>query len=605
MKRILALALFVCLGSSCFAQLTPEQKQVDFMALAGLYDKNYGPYQWKIQAFGYDLLNLAPWLAEVNASTDDLSFYDVCVRYVASLNDFHDEYILPSSYEAFLPFTADIYDGKVLVDSIDTSALDPKVYTFQVGDELVSVNGASVGDLITQLAPYAVNGRGNPVSTNRLAVATILDRFQGYYTYASDIKPGDIATVEIKSSGKIKSYAIPWGFFGIPLTSEGPVPDPATMSPTTPLQAAGGEKRLHRNLRERFRFEQNRWGVWAGAPAPPEVRSVPGYMAPLEKLHNMSYAKPGHELAGGLSPFDSMMPLFNTPAGYQPRLGSAATDEFLSGTFPAGKATIGFIRIPSFEPMSIRNALQQFQTEMTFFEQNTSGLVIDVMANGGGNGCYTNDLMQSLFSKSFRSLGFDLRATEYWLQVFENSLINAEIAGDLIATKLYTNYIQEIQQALAVNRGNTGQVPLCTDSLTYLPAKDDKGKHIGYTRPILVLTDNFTGSAAEIFSATLQDNHRATVYGVRTSGGGGNVVEFAKNATSYSEGTARVTLSLARRTTTITTAGLPSASLIENIGVQPDVLADYQTKDNLLHGGQTFVNGFIKVISDLIATGKP
>jgi len=58
----------------CFAQLTREQKATDFKALAGLYDKNYAPYQWKKQVFGFDLLNIQPWLDQVRESRDDLAF---------------------------------------------------------------------------------------------------------------------------------------------------------------------------------------------------------------------------------------------------------------------------------------------------------------------------------------------------------------------------------------------------------------------------------------------------------------------------------------------------------------------------------------------------
>src|SRR5208337_289226 len=155
------------------------------------------------------------------------------------------------------------------------------------------------------------------------------------------------------------------------------------------------------------------------------------------------------------------------------------------------------------------------------------------------------------------------------------------------------------------NRGLTGALPVCTQSLTYPPATDDKGKNLAYTKPIVVLTDNFTGSAAEFFSATLQDAKRATVYGVRTSGGGGNVVEFDFNAGPYSEGSARVTLSLAARAKNITTPGFPSAPYIENIGVYPDVTADYQTLDTLLNNGQTFAQGFTTPFPNLITKGHP
>jgi hypothetical protein len=73
----------------------------------------------------------------------------------------------------------------------------------------------------------------------------------------------------------------------------------------------------------------------------------------------------------------------------------------------------------------------------------------------------------------------------------------------------------------------------------------------------------------------------------------------------YSEGSERVTQSLARRNHDISTPGLPSAPFIENIGVFPDVHADYQTVANLLTGGQPFVSGFSAAIANLIANGKP
>jgi len=114
-----------------------------------------------------------------------------------------------------------------------------------------------------------------------------------------------------------------------------------------------------------------------------------------------------------------------------------------------------------------------------------------------------------------------------------------------------------------------------------------------------VLTNNFTASAAEMFGATLQDAHRAKVYGTRTSGGGGNVVSF--DTAPYAEGATRVTESLAVRNHDVTTPGYPSAPYIENIGVYPDIQADFQTTKNLLTGGAPFVAGFSAAIANLIA----
>jgi hypothetical protein len=73
----------------------------------------------------------------------------------------------------------------------------------------------------------------------------------------------------------------------------------------------------------------------------------------------------------------------------------------------------------------------------------------------------------------------------------------------------------------------------------------------------------------------------------------------------YSEGTARVTESIGVRNHNIFSPGFPAAPFIENIGVVPEVQADYQTRDNLPNGGQTFVAGFSNLILKLIRTGHP
>jgi len=598
MQKLPIAAVFVCTVASCFAQLTPEQKTTDFLAIAGLYDKEYAPYNWKVQAFGYDMLKLSPWLVQVNASTDDLSFYDICVRYVASLNDFHDEFVLPSYYEAFLPFTVDIYDGKVLVDAIDTNALDPKTYPFAVGDELVSVDGTSAATWIANLGPYAVNGRGNPVSRNRLAAATILDRYQGWYTYANKVKYGDVATVVINTQKGTSTFKISWETIGIPLTAEGPVPDPSTTSihVTAALRSA-----VRTPIRQSSRAAADTWALANRAMSRRVAQPATGREASARKLRDLGYLHPDHLVAGSIDPFGAMDPLFNPPPGFKLRLGAASTDNFVSGTFPVGDATVGFIRIPTFEPNDENAALQQFQGEIAYFQRNTSGLVIDVMGNGGGDICYTNNMLQFLFPAPFQSMGFSLRATEQWFLYFEGQLLDAVFGGAPNSViQQYATLLSEVQQALSQNRGMTPPVPLCSYTLTYPPATDQKGNNLAYSKPILLLTNNFTGSAAETFSATLQDGNRATVYGERTSGGGGNVVEFGANAGPYGEGTVRVTQSLEVRRHNITTPGLPSAPYIENIGVYPDIIGNYQTKDNLVNGGTTFVSGFSAAIARLI-----
>ena len=608
MKRLLTVGAFLFLAVTCIAQLTHQQKESDFESLVALYDKNYAPYEWKVETFDFSLLDVQPWLNQVNSSRDDLAFYDTCIRYIASLQDSHDLFVIPSYYEAYLPLTADIYDGRVLIDFIDRTALDPVAYPFAVGDELLSVDGVSVGDWIVKLRPYGGNVQGNPVSRDRVAVATILDRLQNYYTYSNKVHAGDTATLVVKSqNGKVGTYSVTWEAFGIPLNEVGPVPNPG------PRPFAGksafAQSAVKKPMRQLAQAVTNPWGIWTGQEPEREETAVPKGQEDIKRAQNFAAFEPAHVVAGSIFPFNSRFPAFNPPPGFSLRLGARSTDEFVTGTFPAGSRTIGFIRIPSFSPASQSRALQQFQSEINFFRQNTSGLVIDIMSNGGGNICYANLLLQFLSPQPFQALPVKLRASEQWLLNMEGLLLTKQFnGGSQSDIDLLNGMIDEILAARAENRGLTEPLPIYSpvgacqlgSGLVYKPATDAQGNNIAYTKPILLLTDNFSISAAEMFAAILQDENRVSVYGVRTDGGGGNVVSYNYNAAPYSGGRALVTQSIAVRNHDISVPGLPSAPYIENIGIQPDFPAPFNTRDNLLTGGQPFVNGFVQVMAGLV-----
>jgi peptidase S41-like protein/PDZ domain-containing protein len=610
-RKLLTLSIIFCFVPTCFAQLTHQQKLDDFRSLVGLYNKQYAPYEWKVEAFDFDLLKLDDWLAQVNSAHDDLTFYDVCVRYAASLQDSHDEFILPSSYEAYLPLLADRYDGKVLIDFIDRTALPQQTYPFTIGDELISVDGKDVEDWVVALGAYAVNGQGNPVSRDRLAIATILNRYQGFYPFANRIRPGDIGTIVVRDqNGNTGTYKIPWVTIRTPFDGEGPVPNPGGKPFVG--RTTSSENSPRRSMRQKEQTEKNSWGIWTGERPSSEIPTAPKGLERIQSLTDASVLEPDHVVAGDLFPFSALFPAFAPPPGFKLRLGSKSTDEFVSGTFPVAGRTIGFIRIPSFAPVNRTNAINQFRAETIFFQQNTSGLVVDLMSNGGGNICYANNLVQFLSPEPFEALSARLRATRQWLVAFESILLFQQFNGiPQSDIDLTAGMIEEIQRALSENRGLTDPIQafapasLCNRSggLLYPPAKDSQGNNIAYNKPILLLTDNFTISSAEMFAAKLQDLNRVSVYGVRTDGGGGNVVPFNYLSGPYGEGSVRVTQSIMVRNHNVSTAGLPSAPYIENIGIQPDFIADFKTRSNLLTAGQPFVSGFSQAISELIGEG--
>jgi hypothetical protein len=557
MKFLRIAYLPLLIEALCFAQMTPAQKTADFTQLAATYAMNYGPLDWKRTALNFDLLKIGDWLNQAAATEDDLSFYELCVSYVASLDDAHDAFLLPSDFQASMGFSVDIFDGRILIDAIDRTQLPLRRFPFQVGDELISVDNIAAQDLIQSLTPYSI--AANPLSTRRFAAAYVTFRVQEIMPHAHLIP--DFSTVIInRQGGGTQSFSIPWLKTGTPLTVVGPVLGPSGNS------AAGASQ-----------------------------SSSPDYMGPLRKLRNMRL--PAHRTLVG---YGVTAPVFNPPAGFIQRMGTRRFDFFYSGTYQAQGLRIGYIRIPSFDPFLPST---DFQTEIDYMNQNTDGLIVDIMRNPGGDPCAAEDLLQRLIPAPFHNVGLEIRATWNWVQSFTQALQYAQDAlapDDVIAQ--YQNLLQQITAAYLTPSGRTAPLPICDSTLDLQPATDSNNQNIAYTKPLMLLTDEMSASAADYFAAVIQDNQRGLLFGMRTMGAGGNVDIFP--VTTYSSGGATVTESLMRRKSPVVTPDYPTAPYVENIGVRPDIVQDYMTADNLMNHGKTFVQAFTDTMVNFINAGR-
>jgi hypothetical protein len=605
MRVFRTLAAVLCLAPLASAQLTKDQKVADFMQLASVYAKNYGPYEFKRDLFGIDLYNLKPWLVQVNQSKTDLEFYDVLARYVGALQSGHDLFLLPTDYSAWLHLGVDVYDGKVLIDGIDRTYLSRQKYPFAIGDELVSVDGIAAADWIKSYLPYS--NFANPVSRNRSGAGALVLRIQEIFPAAAQI-PADATVVVQRQAGATETYTIPWDKSGTPIVQEGPVQTPMSVTAArmakrdasaTPPSAVPSLKGVDAEDPD---FAANPWGVWTGDRPAQTPADLPLYAQTLQKLRTMRHRSSTPADANSIGTFS---PLFGLPTGFRIRLGRGFADEFVSGTFVVGTNRIGFIRIPSFVPFSdVGTAEDQFLTEVAYFQANTDALIVDVMNNPGGDGCYAQDLASFVNPNPFRGWVTELRATQNWVFTFSQSITFAEQSGapQYVIDELKA-YLKELQQALSENRGRTGPLPLCSDSITVFPPTDAKGNNIAYTKPLMILTDGYSVSSAELFTMMLQDAGRATVFGARTDGDTGTDPQFA-NATTWTEGTSIVSVSITPRSQPVQTPGFPATQYYEGIGIYPDVVQDYLTKDNLLGGGKSFVAAFSTAITGVIQKAK-
>jgi hypothetical protein len=553
------------------AQLTVDQKLADFQYMAGVYAKRYGPYEWKRDALKFDLLSISPWLERVRTTNTDLEYFDIASEYVSSLNDAHDVFELPSLFVARLNFSVDIYDGKLVVDFINRQRLPAEEYPFLSGYELVSIDGEDAMRILDRYVRYSI--AANPRSTRRIAASMITTRPQQILPSAPNVP--ELSTVVFRQpDGQLETYRIPWAKAGLPLTGVGPRFTAAGIK----VRSAAGDTDI---------------------ADPPVATEVPEWQKVLARLQNCQL--PNRAVLN----FGATTPVFaaSLPAGWVQRLGPNVGDPFFSGSFPAGGLKFGFIRIPSFSPADALSAIGAFEKEIAWFQANTDGLIVDEMRNPGGSVAYTSALLSYLMPATWRSIGFEVRATSDWIVAISSSVEQAKAQR---APQSIIDLLQQIKgeliEANHSERGRTKAIPLDDVTFDRAPAMDDDGNVIAYTKPLMLLVDEFSASAADLMAATIQDNARGPVLGWRTMGAGGNVEPW--DAGSYSEAVITVTESLMVRKNPIATSEYPTSAYIENIGVRPDIEVDYMTRDNLIRRGQGFVDAFVGAMFEHIQRNR-
>ena len=99
-----------------------------------------------------------------------------------------------------LGFAVDIYDDRVLIEAIDRMRLPAAQYPFQVGDELISVDGKSTEESIAEFSRFFK--RANPRATRRSVADFLTNRPQSRVPRAIDLP--DEAVVVIGRDGGLE-----------------------------------------------------------------------------------------------------------------------------------------------------------------------------------------------------------------------------------------------------------------------------------------------------------------------------------------------------------------------------------------------------------------
>jgi C-terminal processing protease CtpA/Prc len=541
MLKIIGLLLVTLSLAAQARTLTKEQKLEDFRTMVSIINAGYGPLEYKManKIVDITLLN-AQMEQEITKTTTDRDFYYSMVKYIAAYRDGHFGMQVPSTATATIPVSTDLVNGQVLITKIDRTKLPEAKFPFLIGDEIVSVDGELTKDYLDRVSLYIVDG--NPLSQRRKTSWTIFFRRAA----RMPLPTAKSVTVEIRhaASGTVEKTELTWTKAGATLDEAAPLP--------SPLFRPLGISSLGR---EGQSFDQ------------------------LRNFANMDYVHPLADREFSCSgetrveiPADATM---------------ITKEPFVSYYHKTDKGNIGYLRIPHYypQPKAGENAvtvtlawLDQYEFAVRELEKNTVGLIIDQDHNCGGSVWVMHKMVALFMDKPFKSMQFELLANK-------ESVI--EIGKWMESSTKNSIEMENLTTVLNLVKGTWQNG---TSRLTPKTAIDGQDMFppnaIHYTKPIVMLIDEMSGSGGDGFPALMQGHGRAKLFGQTTSGLGGHVDEYPVGLPN-SRLTFRITKSLFYR---------PDGVAIENNGAVPDVKYVI-TRDDVMNGFKGYQKAYLEYLT--------
>jgi len=506
--------------------LTQDQKLSELRQLTDMVKSGYGPYQLKQQTLHLDADQLLAKYAKKAEGLSNLDFYYLLNQFVAEFQDSHFASRLNSDHISYLGFATDRIQGKVLIDDIDTTLLPPKAFPFKPGDEVVSFGGKDINGVLEDLGSYI--GSGSHESLLRISAM--------YLTYraASTLPPqtGDVVIrIRSQDSGKIgEPVKLTW------LQQGGPVEE-----------AGQG---------------------WGGSPLKTDFMklSLRDYFQWVPKVERAYLCSPKTRI--------------NPPQGATILMGGDS-DPFVAYYYPTPAGNVGYLRMPHYDWGSdAPTRLKQYEWAVYQMEQNTVGLIIDQDHNCGGDIDFLEEIVRLFAEKPFVGVQFQFLASRSDYFTFKGAA--DEEAEHTLSQMDVGNILATVKTAWMHGDPMTPKISF-EGNRVLQPAT------VHYTKPIIVLADEMSGSGGDAFPALMQGIGRAKILGNRTMGAGGNVVDAG--TLNYSGNDIHLTKSLFYH---------PNGRPIENNGVAPDY-PYLPTEYDFMNGYECYEKFYTKKMLELVS----
>lgn len=543
-SKVAFLAATLFLSGHAKADPVKDSVALELSFIKRVFETGYAPAGWKKQEYGWTMQSA------YNTAINDLStkgqlsateYRNIILNMVGSTKDYHVSAQFYTTEAASLPFQISGTQGRYFVTYIDQEKVDKQTFPVSVGDEITTFGGRPVADVLAELK---VQVRGGVDTTDARLAELYLTRRSA--RLGVEVPQGPIDIVFKKRDNTIVKRQMVWTY--MPETIEWK-PDPTT------FKALASQNQISK---KQFLKPNMSWGM------------LTNYME--SQAENKVLENP-YTIGGRRS--------------FVPRLGpvvweTAATDRFDAYIYKheSGKL-VGVVRIPAYAGAN-GAAFNDFRTIIKRFKDTTDAMVIDQVNNPGGSVFYVLALMSVLSDQPIKVP--DHHITLWPAMVDENVQLvkqlervknDADVAAAMGTNQLDgfpLNY-QFAQSMLDFGRKVQAEWSAghkLTSPLHLWGAdKVNPDPNVNYTKPIMVLVNELDFSGGDFFPAILQDNQRAKIFGLRTSGAGGYIlgVDFPSSLglKSFS-----FTGSLARRM---------NNKPIENLGVTPDIVYDWTVND--------------------------
>lgn len=502
LKYFLIIGSLLISSNFIFASsLTKEQKMLDFQYLVAHVKSSYGPLEYKTKKGIVDVDKLVKqFTKKIKTTKTNGDYYYMIREFVSSFQDSHFVANIPTTYRAMLPFRVEWVKGKYLIHSpqpiIGNIQLNP-------GDELLKINNKPVNKIVKNLYKYINSGTKN---TQRRWGAWLLSIRPGAMVPVPSGKV--VISVKLKGTQNIVNIDTKWQITG------------------------------------EFFDEKEEYFLKKAA-----FQSVSKSTLSFNPIDDLSIDK---QLSPLGKAFSSITYMCNpvTRVAIPEDATIIMQRPFTAYYYPTKKGNVGYLRMPHYSfGKAGSSVLANYAYAIYMLEKHTKVLVIDQDHNCGGSVHFLGNVVGLFMDKPVENALFKLVANKSMYMSLKQSIQNEN--PNVLGFAIWKNFLTKLKKAWLSGKYLTPKISL---------QKIYPNAEARYTKPIIVLADELSGSGGDAFPALMQGYKRATILGTTTSGAGGSVSSIP--SLPFSQIKVNLTRSLFFH---------PNGRAIENNGVKPNI----------------------------------